>query len=99
MRNKKTVTKKVQNSYKIIHHFSSTPGNNVFCWRLAYVHSVGEKRKNFKSSKILQPKITTVDTRLHHFVVKNSFSLQYVVHQRKLFHNIDFFLHCHRLNS
>lgn len=50
-----------------------------------------EKRKNFKYSKILQPKITTVDTRLHHFVVKNSFSLQYVVHQRKLFHNTDFF--------
>lgn len=50
-----------------------------------------EKRKNFKSSKILQPKITAVDTRLHHFVVKNSFSLQCLVHQRKLFHNIDFF--------
>ena len=49
------------------------------------------KRKKFKSSKILQPKITTVDTGLHHFVVKNSFSLECLVHQRKLFHNIDFF--------
>lgn len=57
-----------------------------------------KKRKNFKSSKILQPKITTVDTRLHHFVVKIPFSLHYVVHQRKLFHNIDF-LHLYRLNS
>ena len=35
--------KKVQKSYKIIHNFSNTPGNNIFCWRSVYVHSVGEK--------------------------------------------------------
>lgn len=36
---------KVQKEYKIIHHFSSTPGNNTFCWRLGHVYSVGKKEK------------------------------------------------------
>lgn len=56
------------------------------------------KKKNFKSSKVLQPEITTVDIGLYYFVVKNSFSHQCLFMPSKKINSKHRFLHCHILN-